>query len=409
MASERELCRTHSSSPLATLLVAVDPWSEPWGGQITFSRHLLRAFGRRLAVASTCIADLPEGIWVDRRFENVSIRYFNLGHLAPPNGKRPLIPARVSVYWMARRYMKTVFETAPRNILLDDPELLFPACRLPWESVCYCFPSVNNPVANSRYTFLRWLGSAFEHRMMNALDSIRPSAIIAAADEAAIAGLKSRCGPPINTSVIHSFPTRVDTTLFYPEPRQAARRTLGLPLDIPVLVVVGRLCWIKGWSFLLDVLSSLRDSLPAVRLEFVGDGEDRMALVAKTRALALADRVHITGFVPQSRLRAYINAADLCLVGSFREGWSLAMLEALACGQRIVSTDVSGAAAMIQNGRNGFIVRRDVGRFADAVISAMKLRDYAALSLETVRQFSLETLEQDLGAIWPPLAGRQTS
>jgi glycosyltransferase involved in cell wall biosynthesis len=244
--------------------------------------------------------------------------------------------------------------------------------------------------------------------MMIALDRIRPSAIIAAADEAAIAGLKSRCGPPINTCMIRSFPTRVDTTLFYPEPQEAARRTLGLPPDIPILVVVGRLSWIKGWSFLLDVLNSLRNALPGVRLEFVGDGEDRMALLAKVRSLALEDRVDITGLVAQSTVRAYLNAADLCLVGSFREGWSLAMLEALACGQRIVSTDVSGAAAMIQNGRNGFVVARDVDSFADAVIRALKLRDYSAVSLETARRFAVETLAHDLAAIWPPVAGGRT-
>jgi len=392
-------------SPRAILCVGVDPWMEPWGGQQTFAKHLLGAFGSRLAVVSTCIDGLPEGIWMDRLFEGVPIRYFNLGRFLPPNKRRPLIPARLSVYWMVKRHIRTVFNTGVRNLILDDPELLFPASTLPWDSVCYCFAGVNNPVSNSRYRFLRWPGGTFERRMVKALTRINPSAIVAAADESAITDFKQRVGPPLSSSTIHSFPTRVDTSLFYPEPQDAVRNTLGLPAQAPIFTVTGRLCWIKGWSFLLDALCRLKEALPGARLVFVGDGEDRPALLEKASALGIADRVHVTGFVPQHTVRRYINAADVCLVGSFREGWSVAMLETLACGKPIVSTDVSGARAMVRHGINGFIVARDPSQFASAVMDALKLSDHQTTSLEIARRFSIDTLARDLAAIWPPLAG----
>jgi glycosyltransferase involved in cell wall biosynthesis len=384
--------------------VGSDPWSEPWGGQITFAKHLVRSFGSRLAVVSTCTVELPEGIWVDRLFEGIPIRYFNIGHFLPPNKRRPLIPARISVYWMLKKHIRTVFETGIHNIILDDPELLFPASTLPWDHVCYCFAGVNNPVSNSRYPFLRWLGGAYQRRMTRVLTRVNPSAIIAAADDAAIAEFKDRAGPPLSSYTIHSFPTRVDTSLFFPEPKDAARNMLGLPAEGPILTVTGRLCWIKGWSFLLDVLRILSETLSGVRLVFVGDGEDRGPLIEKARVLGIEDRVRVTGFVPPDTVRHYINAADVCLVGSFREGWSLAMLETLACGKPLVSTDVSGARAMVRQGINGFVVAREPDPFSSAVVSALELKDCQAASLEIARRFSVDTLARDLGVIWPPLA-----
>src|SRR5437899_1250274 len=184
------------SAPRAAMCISVDPWSDPWGGQTTFARHMIKAFGPRLAVVSTCIEKLPEGVWIERHFEDIPIRYFNLGYFVPPNKSRPVIPARVSVYWMVKRHIRTVFETGVRNLMLDDPELLFPASALPWDSVCYCFAGVNNPISNSRYPLLRWLGSTFEHRMTKTLARVKPCAIVAAADESAIADFKERVGPP---------------------------------------------------------------------------------------------------------------------------------------------------------------------------------------------------------------------
>ena len=46
-------------------------------------------------------------------------------------------------------------------------------------------------------------------------------------------------------------------------------------------------------------------------------------------------------------MSTYLGAADLVFVGSFEEGWSTAMVEALACGKPIISTNISGANDMI--------------------------------------------------------------
>ena len=99
-----------------------------------------------------------------------------------------------------------------------------------------------------------------------------------------------------------------------------------------------------------------------------------------------------------------MNAADVCLVGSHREGWSLAMCEMIACGKAVVSTDVSGARDMVQNGKNGYVVsKRDSKLYADTVMQVMQRGSAKQHSLENSRKYAVSSLAKDLGELWKPL------
>jgi glycosyltransferase involved in cell wall biosynthesis len=197
----------------------------------------------------------------------------------------------------------------------------------------------------------------------------------------------------------------VDTNIFYPEPQAVARTRLSLPPDRFTLVVSGRLNWVKGWRFALDVLDTLRRRTPGVHLIFVGDGEDRTKIQTHGARMGLGDHITITGFLPQDVVRSYLNAADVCLVASHSEGWSLSMLEILACGKPLVSTEVSGARAMICDGENGFVVTdRDPEQYAAAVRGAARLRTARSVSVQFAERYSVKHMADDLGRIWNPLA-----
>ena len=71
-----------------------------------------------------------------------------------------------------------------------------------------------------------------------------------------------------------------------------------------------------------------------------------------------------------------LNAADLFVMGSLVEGWPTAMVEAIACGKNIVSTDVSGVREMIEDKGNGYIVSvRNAKLFADKISQGLNLPD----------------------------------
>jgi glycosyltransferase involved in cell wall biosynthesis len=386
----------------ALLCVSVDPWHAPQGGQTTFARHLLTAFPGELAVVATSTEDSSEGEWVSREFRGAPVAFFSLGALARRGVRRPLIPARISVYRMAARHMARVHASGVTNIFLDDPELLLAAANYPWASACYNVAGVFNPAELSRYPFSRFFSRLCEGAIARALGKLDPEVILAAGDATLIERL--RRVPGLAARRIETLPTRVDLEKFYPEPRDDARDALGLPHDALVLAAVGRLCWIKGWDLLLRALAVLKAQRPGALLVFVGDGEDRPRVLAEAQALGVAENIRITGFVPPGAVRQYLNAADACVVGSYSEGWSVAMLEALACGKPMVSTAVSGSRDMISEGRNGFVVtERDPQQFAAAVRHAVELPGAARVSREIAARYAVDGLADDLRERWSAL------
>ncbi len=389
----------------ALFCVCMDPWDEPKGGQARFAQQMLHAFGERLAVAGVTRERLPLRKWIDRPFNGKTIKFFNMGRIRQSDFKKPLIPLRLIVYIYARIAMPKLYSSCVRNIFIESPEVLFAASKYKWNSLCYCFSGVSNPVENSRYKWARAFGSIFEMKLFSDLNISNAETILAAADNKAINEMVLRSKGKIGKGIVHHFPTRVDIENIKRASKSDSRGSLHLDNDKKIIVSCGRLSWVKGWCFLLDSLSHLIAYDNRWLLIFVGDGEDRSKIQMRARALNIENNIIITGFVPNNMVYSYLYAADVCAVASFKEGWSLAMLEMLACGKVLVSTDVSGADEMIRSGENGFIVKeRDPVLFANALIRALELEKSEKVSLEIASRYSLKTLATDLGTLWSPVS-----
>jgi len=389
----------------ALFCVCIDPWEEPKGGQAKFAKQMLHAFGDRLAVAGVTNQNLPLRRWFDRPFEGKVIKFFNMGKIQQKDSIKPIIPLRLVVYYYAKISMPIIHSTCVKNIFIESPEVLFAAANYKWNSVCYSFAGVSNPVANSRYKWARLFGAFFEKKMFLDLKKINVDSILASADYKAIDEMVARSKGVLNRSLIHHFPTRVDSDLFQPFSKKEKREVLNLENNKIIIVSCGRLNWIKGWDLMLDSMVFLQKGGRDFQVIFVGDGEDRSKLFQKAKELKIEKNIFVTGFIPNSEVQSYLNAADLCVVTSHKEGWSLAMLEMLACGKAIVSTDVSGAMDMIRQGENGFVVEeRNPRLFANAILKALELNYAAEISKEIAKRYSTETIVSDLASIWKPLS-----
>ncbi|HVL92456.1 MAG TPA: glycosyltransferase [Acidimicrobiales bacterium] len=162
----------------------------------------------------------------------------------------------------------------------------------------------------------------------------------------------------------------VDRALFSPGDRAQARRAVGLPTGVPLLLFVGRIQPLKGVALAVRALAEL-SSLPDAVLVVVGgpSGADGQAEVDRVHALVaelgLGDRVHFVPPQPHHLLSSYYRAADLCLVPSRSESFGLVALEAAACGTPVVAAAVGGLLTLVDHGRTGFLVEgRDPADFA---------------------------------------------
>jgi len=389
----------------ARFCVCIDPWGEPKGGQARFAKQMLHAFGDRLAVAGVTNENLPLRRWFGRPFEGKVIKFFNMGRIPQKNASKPIIPLRLIVYYYAKISMSIIHSTGVKNLFIESPEVLFAAANYKWNSVCYRFAGVSNPVANSRYKWARLFGAFFERKMFLDLNKIHVDSMLASADYKAIDEMVARSKGVISRSLIHHFPTRVDSSLFQPFSKKEKRKVLNLENNKIIIVSCGRLSWIKGWDLILDSMVLLQKGGKDFQVIFVGDGEDRSKIFQKAKEQKIEKNIFVTGFIPNSDVQSYLNAADLCVVTSHSEGWSLAMLEMLACGKAIVSTDVSGANDMIRSGQNGFVVKeRNPNLFANAISRALELKNAREVSLEIAARYSTKTIVSDLGLLWQPLS-----
>jgi len=371
----------------------------PPGGQLSFSRQMLRAFPGRLALVGSTTGAEPTGRWTEKEIDGRRVPFFAVGRVARTAAKR-WVPARLVFFLRLRGHRRGILEAGARHAMVLAPETLMAVQDWSLE-ICYHFSGIENPLAGSRYGWARPLAAWFDAAHLRAARQARLRLVHA--DEAAMAALAARSKGILQPRDLVKFPTCVDPAVFHPMERAAARRALGLPDGATILVTVGRISRNKGWELLLEVLSRFR--LGSVQLWFVGDGEDRVALERAAEKMGLGEFARVAGFQRPQTVALFLNAADAVLFGSYREGWSNAMLEALACGKPVVSTDVSGAREMIVEGGNGFILgERDAASFAEAVRRAILLPGAEAVSLKMAERYGIDKAAAALRDLWPPLA-----
>jgi len=142
--------------------------------------------------------------------------------------------------------------------------------------------------------------------------------------------------------------------------RTAGRGALGLPDDAYVVGIVARLSAQKAHHVLLAAMVGLRSRVPHARLVVVGDGERRAELEALTADLGIADVVLFTGV--RRDVDALLPAFDVLALSSVHEAAPLVVLEAMAAGLPVVSTDCGALRDLVAVGTEGLLV--DVGDVA---------------------------------------------
>lgn len=177
--------------------------------------------------------------------------------------------------------------------------------------------------------------------------------------------------PPENIKVIHS-PIQETTFDFYRPPIKNGQRPLKL-------VSVGRHHWVKGYVYALLAIAHLRDHLDTIcHYTIIAQGEVPEALVFMRHQLGLESLVRFQSGLHQDALFAALQDYDALLLPSLNEGIANVVLEAMALGVPVVSTDCGGMAEVVRPGETGWLVPvRDPEAMAKALLEVMHTSEEA--------------------------------
>ena len=171
---------------------------------------------------------------------------------------------------------------------------------------------------------------------------------------------------------VHWIPNGVDQELFRPRPRSEARAALGWDPSRPAILFVGRLDPIKGLRLLLESVGELRRAeLPTISCYLAGQGPMLGEIRRRVEAGGLGGNVTLLGGLPPERLALCYAAADLLCLPSVSEGSPNVVLESLASGTPVVSTDVGDVAELLDRSGGTVVQQRNPREFARAIFGVL--------------------------------------
>ena len=208
------------------------------------------------------------------------------------------------------------------------------------------------------------------------------------------------------TAVIHNG---IDTQRFAPRRSDALRRELGLGPDAVLVGAVGNVREAKAYDTLLHTAALAVQADP--RLWFVVAGRHRPPLsdelLALRARLGLDSRVHFLGF--QEDPVAVVNGLDVYLSTSRSEGFSLTVVQAMACALPVIATRSGGPEEIVTDGVDGILVNVDdvpaLARTVCGVAADAPLRERlgAAGRRTAVERFSLRRMVDAYAALYDEL------
>ena len=183
----------------------------------------------------------------------------------------------------------------------------------------------------------------------------------------------------IDSSRIVVLRNGIDPVIFRPV---APFRRDGQAPPSPLALSVGNLVPLKGHDMAIRTLPDI----PTLHLWIAGDGPQRGELEALARSLGVAERVSFLGAVPHERMSEVYSAASILILASEREGWPNVLLEAMACGARVVATNVSDVPQIITEPAAGVWIPE---RTVPALVGALRQLLASPVAREATRAHAL--------------------
>jgi glycosyltransferase involved in cell wall biosynthesis len=177
--------------------------------------------------------------------------------------------------------------------------------------------------------------------------------------------------------------------------RQQLRAKLDIPVDATVAIFVGRLAPEKELPSLMAGFSIAAAKNASARLVLVGDGPMRQALEKQAEELGIPNRVAFAGMKKPDEIRRWLQAADVFLLVSRREGLPVSLIEAMATSLPSVVTDLAANTQLVKHGEHGLHVKvNDTEGIGEALLRLLDdpvlRRQFGAAARPVSERFSID-------------------
>lgn len=207
-------------------------------------------------------------------------------------------------------------------------------------------------------------------------------------------------------SKVTVIPDCYNDALFRPGEQPRADGTLRL-------ISVGRLVPVKGYDVLLDALALLAHQADfRWELTIIGEGPDRAALIGRASHHGIADQVTFAGALPREEIAARLRHSDAFVSSSRREGFGVAIVEALGSGIPVVATRSGGPEGIVGPDDGVLCEPGDPAALADAIGQvAERRRDFSsgAIASRACERFGRERVASQLVQLYRSVSGKGES
>jgi len=227
-----------------------------------------------------------------------------------------------------------------------------------------------------------YIGGFLRNRLLQITDSL-DDVVTIVSQKASETMLKSKTVSSNKLLVIYNG---IDLNKFIfqdKKAREEIRKELNLKKDDKVLISIGRLFEAKGYPYLIEAIKILKSKYPDIKLLIIGEGEEKNKLETQIRGLNLEKNIFLLG--RKENVSNYLNASDIFVLASLWEGFGLAIVEAMACGLPVITTNVGGIPEIIKDKISGLLVNPK-----DFKILAQKIDYLLNLDADSKERFALK-------------------
>lgn len=209
----------------------------------------------------------------------------------------------------------------------------------------------------------------------------------------------------INPNKVSTIYTGIDLEKYFqPDSRNEIRNQFGHSPEEIILTYVGRLIEGKDLDGLLTSASIVLSQYKEVNFLFVGDGPHMSSLKTHAKKLGIQSKVTFTGF--RKDIPKILAASDIFVFPSIREGLPQSLIEAMAAGKPVVTTNAGGILEIVEPNVSGLVVPpHDPDLFAKAICTLIEqkdLREELAKNGKTFvnQRFKLETMVNEYDRLY---------